>query len=149
MHQATEQALQGFMQFWTPFVDGSAVPANSSGLTVTHSPSTITLHAAANGTDITEVFSNDLLMEEFEVIMSGATVKFEPSFKATAQGLLVERFLAHIQPAGNPPGPVQEMHVGIDYQTIKGFPIPRQLNMEVVGSGAFNFSLDGCTVSRQ
>ena len=57
MHQATEQTLvQGFLQFWTPFVDGSVVPANSSGLDVTHGPSTFTLHSASNGTDVTEVF---------------------------------------------------------------------------------------------
>ena len=33
LHQATEQTLQGFLQFWTPFVDGSVVPASSEGLT--------------------------------------------------------------------------------------------------------------------
>ena len=150
MHQATEQTLvQGFLQFWrTPFVDGSVVPANSSGLDVTHGPSTFTLHSASNGTDVTEVFSNDLLLEKFDVIADGNSIKFEPTYKATSQGLLVERFLAHIQPAGNPPAPVQEMRVGIEYQAVEGFPIPRQLNMEVVGSGIFNMSLDGCTVSR-
>jgi hypothetical protein len=149
MHQATEQTLaQGFMQFWTPFVDGSVVPVNSSGLTVTHASNTFTVHAASNEADLTEVFSNDLLLEKYDVIMGGASIKFEPTYKATAQGLLVGRFLAHIQQLGNPSAPIQEMHVGIEYQTIEGFPIPQQLNMEVVGTGIFNMSLDGCTVIR-
>ncbi len=149
-HKGTEQTLLGFLQMWKPFVDGSVVPANSSGLTVTHASDTLALHSTSNGTDLTEVFSNDLLLEHYDVIMGdGTSVKFEPTYKATAQGLLVERFLAHIQPAGNSPGPAQEIHVGIEYQTIEGFPIPRQLNMEVVGTGIFNMSLDGCTVIRQ
>ena len=150
MHEATEQTLvQGFLHFWTPFVDGSVVPDNSSGLTVTHGPSTFTLHSVSNGTDVTEVFSNDLMLEKYDVIMGGTSVKFEPTYKATRQGLLVERFLAHLQPVGNSPGPVQELHVGIEYQTVEGFPIPRQVNMEVVGTGVVNVSLDSCTVSRQ
>ncbi len=150
IHQGTEQTLIGFLQFWTPFVDGSAVPANSSGLAVTHGPSTFTLHAAANGTDVTEVFSNDLLLEHYDVIVGdGTSVKAEPNYMSTPQGLLVERFLAHIQQGNNPPGPVQEFRVGIEYQTIEGFPIPRQLNMEVAGTGIFNMSLDGCTAIRQ
>ena len=39
------------------------------------------------------------------------------------------------------------MHVGIDYQTMDGFYIPSRLNMEVVGTGIFNFTMDGCKVN--
>jgi hypothetical protein len=39
------------------------------------------------------------------------------------------------------------MNVAIDYQTIKGFPIPSILKMDVVNTGTFNFQLDGCTVN--
>jgi hypothetical protein len=150
MHEATEQTLvQGFLEFWTPFMDGEVVPDNSSGLTVTHGPSTFTLHSVSNGTDVTEVFSNDLMLEKYDVIMGSTSIKFEPTYNTTAQGLLVERFLAHLQQLGNPPTPVQEIRVGIEYQTIEGFFIPRQLNLEVAGAWNFNMSLDGCTVSRR
>lgn len=149
MHQNADQTLLGFLEFWTPFVDGSAVPANSSGFDVSHGPSTFTLHKASNGTDVTEVFSNDLLVKEFDVITGGNSIKFEPTYKATAQGLLVDAFLAHIQQMSNPPGPVQEMRVGVEYQTVEGFPIPSQLNIEVVGANIFNMTLDGCSAVRQ
>jgi len=149
MHAATEQTLQGFVEFWTPFVDGSVIPSNTNGMTVTHDTSAFTLHAEQGGTTVTEVFSNDLLLEEYDVIMGSSSIKFTPSFKATPQGLLVERFLAHIQQQIDPPGPVQEMHVAIEYQTIEGFPIPERLNMEVVGTGIFNTTLDGCSVQRK
>jgi hypothetical protein len=148
-HQNTDLTLLGFLRMWTPVVDGSLVPANSSGFDVTREPSTFTLHKASNGSEMTEVFSNDLLIEEFDVIAGGISIKVEPTYKATAQGLLVERFVAHVQQMGNPPGPVQEMSAGVEYQTIAGFPIPRQLNYKEGGTTIFNMSLDGCTVIRQ
>ena len=83
------------------------------------------------------------------MIEVGISMKTEPTYKATAQGLLVERFVEHIQQMGNPPGPVQEARAGVEYQTIAGFPIPRQLNYKEGGTTMFNMSLDGCTVVRQ
>ncbi len=148
-HQDTELTLLSFLRIWTGFVDGSVVPANSSGFDVTQGPSTFTLHKGSNGFETTEVFSNDLLLEEFDVIAGGISMKVKPTYKATAQGLLVERILLHIQQMGNPPGPVQEMRAGVEYQTIAGFPIPRQLNYKEGGTTMFNMSLDGCTVVRQ
>jgi len=148
MHSASQQALEGFIQFWTPFVDGSVIPDNSSGMTVTHTLSAITFHAEASGTSVTEVFSNDLLLEHYDVVTGGTSIKFEPSYKATPQGLLVEHFLAYIQKADDPSAPIQEMHVAVQYQTIDGFPIPSRLDMEVVGTGVFNMALNQCTVRR-
>jgi hypothetical protein len=148
MHSASQQTLGGFVQFWTPFIDGSVIPDNSSGLEVTHTATGITFHAESNGTTVTEVFSNDLLLEHYDVVMSGTSIKFEPSYKATPQGLLVEHFVANIQAVGDPPAPVQKMIVGVQYQTVGGFPIPSQLNMEVVGTGVMNLALSQCTVQR-
>jgi hypothetical protein len=150
MHSGIQQSLGGFIQFWTPFVDGSVIPDNSSGLAVTHTASGITFHAAAaaDGTSVTEVFSNDLLLEHYDVVMSGTSIKFDPSYKATPQGLLVEHFVADIQKADDPSAPVQKMIVAVQYQTVEGFPIPSQLNMEVVGSGVMNMTLSQCTVQR-
>src|SRR5205814_6094231 len=48
MHKATEQTVQGFLQFWTPFVDGSVVPANSAGMKFTHSGTDYTIHIEQN-----------------------------------------------------------------------------------------------------
>ncbi|MFI5098191.1 MAG: hypothetical protein ACHQT6_09495 [Candidatus Acidiferrales bacterium] len=149
MHKATEQTLQGFLQFWTPFVDGSAVPASSEGLEVTQTEKGYKLHATQEGTEVTEQLDNSLVMEQFNVVMSNVTVHFAPAYKYTDKGLLVNSFLAHIQPAGTPPEQMQEMHVAIEYQTIDAFPIPGKLFMEVVGTGTFNFAFDGCTVNRQ
>ncbi|HZL52967.1 MAG TPA: hypothetical protein VFC37_18710 [Terracidiphilus sp.] len=149
MHTATEQTLQGFMQFWTPFVDGSAVPNNSAGLEITKTELGYTLHADTKDTKVTEQMDKQLTLTHFDVVMSQATVHFEPSYKSTDKGLLVNGFMAHIFAAGAPPEPEQEMHVAIEYQNVQGFPIPSQLNMSVVGTGIFNFALDGCIANAQ
>jgi len=149
MHGATEQTLQGFLQFWIPFVDGSVVPDSAAGLEIKHTPTGHSIHADQGGTAVTELFDNNLLLQNFDVNMSGTSVKFSPTYKPTQKGLLVSGFLAHILPAGAPPEQTQEMHVTIDYQNVNGFNLPSKLGMEVVGTGIFNFTFDGCTTNQQ
>jgi len=144
MHRATEQTVQGFLQFWTPFVDGSVVPANSGGMKVTHSATDYTIHIEQNGAEVTEIFSNELVLQHFNVVTSGVSIKFAPSYQSTDKGLLVNRFDAHIEPVGQATVPAQEMHVQVSYAAVDGLPIPSNLNMEVVGTGIFNLSMDGC-----
>jgi hypothetical protein len=146
MHSGSQQTLGGFIQFWRAFVDGSVIPNNSSGITVTHSATSFTIHADANGSSVTEVFSNDLLLEHYELVADGTSVKFEPSFKATPQGLLVEHFVAYIQRAGDASAPIMEIHVAIQYQTIDGFPIPSQLDIEAAGTSVLKMAFNQCTV---
>jgi hypothetical protein len=147
LHRTVEQMLEGFLQFWTPFIESSIVPDSADGLDITHTPTVHTIHARQGDTELTEVFSSDLILEQFNVNMSGISIKFAPSYKPTPNGLLVSSFRAHVVPAGTPPGQAQDMNVDIDYQEINGFPIPDKLNMEVIGTGKFNFTLDGCATS--
>jgi hypothetical protein len=148
MQAGTAQMLQGFMQFWPPFVDGSVVPDSSEGLEVTSTDKGgYKMHAEGGGTSLTEVFSNDMVLEQFNVAMGGMTIDFSPAYKPTEKGLLVQSFQARILPAGTPPEQAQLMHVALEYHTVDGFPIPARLNMEVVGTGKFNFLLDGCRVN--
>jgi hypothetical protein len=145
MHQAVQQVLEGFMQFWTPFINGSAVPDSAVGLEITHTPTVHTIHAKQGDTEVTEIISGDLVLEQFNVNMSAASIKFSPTFKPTPQGLLVNGFVAHILSAGAAQS--QEMTVGIEYQTVDGLTIPGQVNVNVVGTGIFNFTFDGCTTN--
>jgi hypothetical protein len=148
MHQATEQTIEGFLQFWTPFVDGSVVPDSAEGLKITHTGSQHTIHAEQGDMALTETFSSDLLLQHFDVDMKTVSIKFQPAYTPTDLGLLVKSFQAHVQPAGSPASEAQDMRVDIEYQTLDGFPIPSKLNMDVANSGTFNFVFDGCTVSR-
>jgi hypothetical protein len=148
MHEATEQTLRGFLQFWTPFVDGSVVPETAAGLKITRSGADWTVHGEQNGTEVTEIFSNEMILQHFNVLTGGMSIKFDPAYQRTEKGLLVNRFDAHIQPAGDASGPAQVMHVQVIYSPIDGVPIPSQLIVEVVGTGTFNMALDGCHTLR-
>ena len=149
MHEATEQTLQGFLQFWTPFVDGSAIPESSAGLEMAPVDGGYSMHAKTSDTEVTETMSSDLVLEHFDVKLNEASVKFAPSYQSTAKGLLVSGFLAYILAKGDPPEKTQEMHVAIEYQTVEEIPLPARLRMEVMGTGVFSFTFDGCTVDKQ
>jgi hypothetical protein len=149
MHQATEQSLQGFLEFWIPFMDGSAVPSSSEGLEIAKTDKGYTIHAEQAGTSVTEEIDNQLLINHYSVVMDQSRVNFAPTYKPTDKGLLVNGFLAHILPAGSPPDQVQEMHVSIEYQSVSGDPIPARLKLSVVNREAFDYVFDNCTVNRQ
>ncbi len=147
MHQSVQQTLEGFLQFWSPFMEGTVVPDSTQGLEITHTPTEHTIHAKQGTTELTEVFSSDLVLKQFNVNLGSTSIKFAPAYKPTPQGLLVNAFDAHIMPAGVPPEQAQVMKVGIEYQTANGLTIPAQLNMEVEGTGTFNFTFDTCTTN--
>jgi len=147
MHRSLEQTLEGFLQFWSPFMEVAVVPDSAEGLEITHTPTEHMIHAKQGDTELTEVFSSDLVLEQFNVNMSGAKINFLPAYKSTPQGLLVNAFEAHILPAGAPPAQAQVMKVGIEYQQVNGLAIPDKLNMQVVGTGTFDFAFDGCTTN--
>ena len=147
MHKSVEQTLEGFLQFWGPFMEATVVPDSTAGLEITHTPTVHTIHARQAGTELTEVFSSDLVLQQFNVNMSSASIKFSPTYKPTPQGLLVNAFEAHILPEGAPPAQEQVMKVGIEYQPIGTLIVPGKLHMEVVGTGIFDFTFEGCTTN--
>ena len=149
MQQGATQALKGFVQFWTPFVDGSAVPASAAGMTATKTDKGFELRGESGGARVTEGFSGDGTLESFLVEMQGATIEFHPRYTALPDGLLlVDHFRGSVQHTGASAGQQQELRAGVDYQTIGGFPIPARLELDVAGQGAFHVTLDECRVSR-
>jgi hypothetical protein len=147
MHRTVEQTLEGFLQFWGPFMEASVIPDSVEGLEITHTPTVHTIHAKQGGTEMTEVFSSDLVLEQFNVDLSGTSIKFTPAYEPTPRGLLVNAFEARILPAGAPPGQEQAMKVRIEYQSVNGLTIPVRLNMNAAGTGEFRYAFDGCTTN--
>jgi hypothetical protein len=148
MHKGIEETLLGFMQFWTPFVDGSVVPPNSTGIEIRRSSSGLILLIKQSDAVVMEVFSNELVLKEFKVVTGGKMIDLKPSYDSTDDGLLVSRFVAQIGPASTSAAEVKEMDVEIYYRTVGDFPIPSRLNVNVVGTGTFNFKLDNCRVNQ-
>jgi hypothetical protein len=145
MHQTVQQILEGFLQFWSPFMEVTVVPPKADGLEITHGATSHTIHAKQGATELTEIFNSNLVLEHFNVTLSGTSIKMVPTFEPTPQGLLVKGFSTEIIPAGATPERTQKMQVRVEYQTVNNQTIPGQLNMEIVGIGNFNFAFDGCS----
>ena len=145
LHQTVQQILEGFMQFWSPFMEVSVVPQKTEGIEISHTPTSHTIHAKQGTTELTEVFNNDLVLEHFDVQLAGTSIKLSPSFESTPQGLRVKTFAAEILPAGATPAQSQKMMARVDYQTVNQQAIPGQLSIDVTGTGNFSFTFDGCT----
>ncbi len=147
MHQASNQTLQGFLQFWTPFVDGSVLPDPSQAVDIAATDKGHIIHADQGNTSLTEVFDTGNILKEFNVVMGGAKINFSPAYKPTEKGLLVNGFQAKIQPPGVADDKAQLMNVAIDYQDVGGFPIPASIQMDVIGTGKLNYALDQCKIN--
>ncbi len=150
LRSATNQTIvDGFLQFWIPFVDGTVIPDGSNGMELTPTADGgMRIHAVDKDTQVSELFDKDRVLKEYDVVLTDAEVDFAPEFASTDLGLLVSHFHAIIRPKASG-APTQEMNVRVTYSTIDSFPIPSRLDMTVIGTGTFNFTLDGCTVTRQ
>ncbi|MDE3201178.1 MAG: hypothetical protein KGN79_09690 [Acidobacteriota bacterium] len=146
VHQSVQHALEGFFQFWTPFINGTIVPKTSKGIQAHQTAQGLTLHAELRDQNLNEIFSPDFTLREFNVSMSGVHIRFNPVFEGTPEGLLVKSFDSHIQMPGTPPPPERTMQVTLDYQTVRGFQLPSHLSIDVGGTGHAGFAFSGCTV---
>ena len=147
MHQGIERSLNGFMQFWAPFIDGSVIPASSQGIEITHTETGHTIHADQEGISITEILDKSLVMQQFNVATGGAKINFSPRYKPTAQGLLANGFNADMLGPSDAADRGEHMKVDVEYQTVSGFPVPSRIMIEVVGTEKFDFALDGCVAN--
>jgi hypothetical protein len=78
------------------------------------------------------------------IITGGKLIDIAPSFDSADDIFLVNKFVARTGSATLPASDQKEMNVEMEYRTVDGFPIPSRLNMEVGGTGTFNFKLDSC-----
>lgn len=148
MHDAMNQMVQGFMQFWTPFIENQVVPDSSDGLDMTATADGgMTIHIASSQVEVTEVFDSGHILRQYTVILSGTKILLTPTYSPSDHGLLISHFHATIQPQSDPQK-VQEMNVDVAYQWLEGFPIPARLDMEVTGVAGLNIAFENCTVRR-
>lgn len=146
MHDALNQTIvDGFLQFWTPFIENTVIPDSSSGMEMsTTSAGGRKVHLKQTDIELDETFDSDRILRQYNIVMSSARIKLTPTYAPSAQVLIISHFHATIQPTGSEN--VQEMNVDVQYQTIGGYPLPTHVVMEVTGVATLHFALEGCTV---
>ena len=146
MHGAVNQMVQGFVQFWTPFIESQVVPDSADGLDMTTTADGgRQIHVAAGQVEVTETFDSGHILRQYNVTMSGTKILLTPTYSASDHGLLVSQFHAFVQPIDSSQK-AEEMNVAVTYQWIDGFPLPGQLHMEVVSVAGLNFAFQNCAV---
>jgi len=146
MHGALNQMVQGFMQFWSPFIESQVVPDTAEGLEMTTTADGgRQFHVATPQVEVTETFDSGHVLRQYNVTMSGTRIQMTPAYTADSHGLLITHFHAFVEPM-NDPQKNMEMNVDVNYQWLENFPVPAQLNMDVVGVAGLNIGFANCTV---
>jgi predicted phosphohydrolase len=145
-HRGIENTLLGVLKLWIPLADGSVAESlGEEDVEIAQTENGYTLRSKDKS--LTEEFDRNLLLVHSIVVDSGSTVNIAPTFQQTSQGLRLASFVAHIHPASAPPESVQEMRIGLEYQTVAGAEIPARLTIEIPNVVRMNFNLDGCGVN--
>lgn len=150
MHDAMNQIIvDGFMQFWTPFIENSVVPDSSNGLEMTATAGGgMKIHIKNSDFELDETFDAGRILRQYNIVMSNARIKLTPTYSPSAHGLIISNFHALIHPPDGQSGNSQEMNVEVQYETIDGFPLPTHFVMEVTGVAKLHLAMEGCTVQR-
>lgn len=146
MHDALNQMLQGFMQFWSPFIESQVIPNSPDGLEMAATDDGgRKIHLKTPEVELFETFDSDRILRQYNVVMSGTKVDVTPTYSPDEHGLLITHFHAFIRPTDDKQK-VQEMNVEVSYQWIDGFPIPGHMDMNVVGVAGLSLAFENCSV---
>ena len=144
MKDGMQQMMVGFFSSWNAYLNGNMVPLPDSTTTITESPDGFKLHAAAGGTDVTELFDKNLLLTEAHVVQPTSDVFAYPTYDDTPDGRLVSSIRTVFrQPPTAPPA---ELNIRVTYAPVQNFRLPQQLDYELKNVGAFEFKFTDCSV---
>ncbi len=100
MHSALNQTLQGFMQFWTPFIEKQVIPGSSSGLEMASTDDGgRKMHIKTSEVELFETFDSGRILRQYNIVMSGTKVEVTPTYSPSDHGLADHPF-----PRLHPPG---------------------------------------------
>lgn len=144
LKEGMEQMVTGFFSSWNAYMNGSMVPVPDSETSVAETPDGFKLHAATEGTDVTELFDKNLLLTEAHVVESANDVYAYPTFTDTPDGRIVSAIRTVFrQPPTAPPA---ELNIRISYVPVQNFRLPENLYYELKNVGSFTFKFSDCSV---
>ncbi len=146
-HSAFNQMLvQGFMQFWTPFIEGQMIPDSSTGLEVAVTDDGgRKIRIKQPQLEMSETFDSGHILRQVSVTLTGMRVEMAPTYSPSDHGLVVTHLHFFIRPATDAQS-TMEMNVEITYQWLEGFPIPAHIDMNVEKVVDVNVAFENCTV---
>jgi hypothetical protein len=139
-----QQMMLGFFSSWNAYMNGNMVPVPDSTTTVTDSADGFRLHAAAEDTEVTELFDKNLLLTEAHVVQTASDVHAYPAYTDTPDGRVISAI--HTVFRQPPTAPPAELNIRISYTPVQSFRIPDTLDYELKDVGSFTFKFSACSV---
>jgi hypothetical protein len=139
-----QQMMVGFFSSWNGYMNGNMVPAPDATTTVTENGDVLRLHAAAETTEVTELFDKNLLLTEAHVVQPASDVLAYPTYVDTPDGRVISSIRTVFrQPPTAPPA---ELNIRVSYTPVQNFRIPDTLSYELKNVGSFEFKFSACSV---
>jgi len=144
MKNGMQQMMVGFFSSWNAYMNGNMVPVPDSTTTVTDNADGFRLHAASEGTEVTELFDKNLLLTEVHVVQPTSDVYAYPTYNDTPDGRVISAIRSVFrQPPTAPPA---ELNIRVSYAAVQNFRLPETMNYELKNVGSFEFKFSACTV---
>ena len=144
MKDGMQQMMTGFFSSWNAYMNGNMVPMPDSTTTVTDNADGLRVHAAAESTEVTELFDKNLLLTESHVAQPGSDVHAYPTYDDTPDGRVISAIRTVFrQPPNASPA---ELNIRIGYAPVQGFRIPETLDYELKNVSSFSFKFSACSV---
>jgi hypothetical protein len=121
-----QQAIAGFFQTWNAMVlTGLFNPQNDALLVYSSQPdgNHFSQKTVDGSTEV--VLTNDALLTAMSVITASSDVEIQPSFLATAKGLLMNGITSDVDHGA------QKINFQIQYQTVEGFQMPATIDCRI------------------
>jgi len=144
MKGGVQQMLQGFFQFWAPNINGTLLPGPKDDFRLVAENGGYRIYVSDAENSVEEVVDHDRVFKELHVKTPSMAGDFALTFSPSPEGLKITGADGNVSQNGGAPAHIR---FGLDYQPVGGFQVPRNVSMEVVNVGRFDYIFENCKTS--
>ncbi len=141
MKGGVQQMLQGFFQFWAPNINGTLLPSPNDDFRLETESAGYRIYISDPQNSVVEVLDRDRVFKELHVKTPSMTGDFALTFTPSPEGLRITGADGNVSQNGGGPAHIK---FGLDYQPAGSFQVPRNVSMEVVNVGRFDYVFENC-----
>jgi hypothetical protein len=144
LRSSLKQTLEGFLQAWTPFLNGDVIPQSPKTLKAT--PTGYVIDDGKENDVSEEVLDKDMTVKHLTAKTEALVVEMDSTFTSSPSGLLLTQMDAtYQQPPTNPPTPLV---MKTTFEPVDNFQLPATLTVIIPNVVTFKMRFTGCTVEK-
>jgi hypothetical protein len=144
MHDTMQQMIVGFLQAWTPSLNGNLYPVEVQSMKRTATG--YELRQVTPQRTMIEQVNSSMLLESIDEQANGTENKMDVTFSGSPGARLLTSVGGDYRQS--PGGSAISILMKTAFQTVDGVQIPASLTASVPGIAAFDFNFKGCTVKK-